>query len=63
MVALLSDFATDVLQLMIAACTEVGVRVDILALGVPGLLEAVHIELPDEGGVVVVLEIAWEDFF
>lgn len=35
----------------------------VLVVAVPGLVEVVHVELPDEGGEVIVLEVAGEDAF
>jgi hypothetical protein len=37
------------------------VHVNIVALGVPHLAKSVHVELPDEGGEVLVLEVPREN--
>lgn len=34
-----------------------------LMLDLPNLVEVVHVELPDEGGVVAMLEVEWQHSF
>lgn len=59
----LSDLATYVLELMMAPGPKEWIHIDIFALCVPNLLKTVHVELPNEGGVVIVLEVGGKDFF
>ena len=42
------------------ALLEMFIHVDVVSLGMADLLEAVHVELADEGGEVVVFEVSWQ---
>lgn len=48
---------------MATALFEIFIDVDIVSVRVAYLFESVHIELSDEGGKVVMFEVAWQDFF
>jgi hypothetical protein len=60
-VAVFLDFAGDVPEEVPGAHLKVAVHIDIVALIVANLAEAVHVELADEGGEVAVLEVHWQD--
>ena len=54
----LPHLADNIGELGRVAFLKVLIHVDVVAVGVANLFEAVHVELPDEGGKIVMLEVA-----
>jgi hypothetical protein len=61
LILFLFDFPGDALEEVPGACLEVLVHVDVFPLVVAYFFEAVHVELPDEGGEIAMLEVDGED--
>lgn len=57
------DFAGDVFEEVFGPLFEVIVHVDVVAVRMADLPEAVHVELADKGGKIAMFEVNGEDVF